>query len=121
MKTNLEHYKDLLSNKNSVSCAYWRDILGNLNCAGRSCHECHTQFIEWALEECKELKIQLLQWEYDLIEVHIAIGHGSHSFDCVTVLRELKNKGHFKNVKEDVGLGYMLENCEIVDESNETI
>ena len=122
MKTNLEHYKDLFINNNGdMCCGLKRKICKVEGCNCTGCIECHKEFIKWVLEEYKEPKIQLLQWEYDLIEVHVAIGHGSHSFDCVTVLRELKNKGHFKNVKEDVGLGYMLENCEIVDESNETI
>ena len=117
MKTNLEHYKDLFINNNGDMChGFKRKICKVEGCNCTGCIECHKEFIEWVLEECKELKIQLLQWEYDLIEVQVDDGHKRYLFDCFPVLRKLRCKGYFKNVTEDMRIDFILENCEIVEE-----
>lgn len=68
--------------------------------------------VEIGLEEERDKKIKLKQWEYDLIEHYAVIKR----FDGVDMLIVMKNKGHFKGVKDtSMSIQYILNNCEVIE------
>ena len=68
--------------------------------------------IDYLLQEHKEL-IKLTKFEYDLLMSYINKGY---SFKNYSELKEMRNKGHFKGVKDtSMSIQYILDNCEVIE------
>lgn len=102
--TNLEYHKDELKRylKDESDLRHFRywETRG------------HDNFIDWLLEEHKE-HIKLTKFEYDLLESYINKGYYFYNF---SELKEMRNKGYFKGIKDtSMMLREILNNCEVVD------
>lgn len=68
--------------------------------------------VEIGLEEERDKKIRLKQWEYDLMW---GLEEGSKFHDCGS-LCYMKRKGYFKGVKDtSMSIQYILNNCEVIE------
>lgn len=72
--------------------------------------------VEIGLEEERDKKIKLKQWEKDLIEAYQEQLGVDHAFCSNYILEELKEKGHFKGVMDtSMNTQIILENCEVIE------
>lgn len=71
--------------------------------------------VEIGLEEERDKKIRLKQWEYDTIKYHGKLS----KFNDIHFLMAMKNKGYFKDMnsveKCSMTIKEILENCEVID------
>ena len=71
--------------------------------------------VEIGLEEERDKKIKLKQWEKDLLK-SFGDTASHHKFDYFPSLREMKHMGYFDGVKDtSMELGDILGNCEVVE------
>lgn len=72
--------------------------------------------LDWLLEEHKE-PIKLTKFEYDLLMSYINKGYFFRNY---SELKEMRNKGYFKGIKDmSVSMDYILNNCIIVSDDYE--
>lgn len=115
--TNLEFYKDkILENINnhcSIGCAVCLTMNGfdiEDGCSGIICDS--KKMIDWMLEEHKE-PIKLTKFEYDLLMSYINKGY---YFKNYSELKEMRNKGYFKDITDaSMKIYDILKNCEVIE------
>lgn len=120
-ETNLDHYfEDLL--KQGGRYAF---VSGKIkDCWGTNCCDCAfdggnclKEKIEWLASPYKKPtykfekpRFKLSQFEYDLLQ-HFSV---DFKFNEMGLLKEMKEKGHFKNINGDELIKDILANCEVV-------
>ena len=73
--------------------------------------------VEIGLEEERDKKIRLKQWEKDLISLFDTRYSNNYSFNSFLSLNGLKRKGYFKGITDTtMKLSEILENCEVEDD-----
>lgn len=118
-ETNFEHYKD------EIIEVYIEDLAiskGRMTqCCGILCSECgfadengdcigHRRIIEWLKKPYQKQTYKLTQFEYDLLQ-HFSV---DFKFKEMGLLKEMKEKGHFKNINGDKLIKDILESCEVI-------
>lgn len=118
-ETNFEHYKD------EIIEVYIEDLAiskGRMTqCCGILCSECgfadengdcigHRRIIEWLKKPYQKQTYKLTQFEYDLLQ-HFSV---DFKFKEMGLLKEMKEKGHFKNINSDELIKDILESCEVI-------
>lgn len=118
-ETNYEHYKDkiiedgirclaLVNGKpkrcNNVYC---------YDCDFKRSHECKEKLEEWLNQPYEKPKYKLHQFEFDLIQTYSDCHEACQLSDCKQ-LRELKEKGYFKNVDKYAKIHDILSDCEAI-------
>lgn len=116
--TNLEWLKQ---NGMIVTNEVWkesRDLKGKIGVnvviklRGEDYSEYNQKGFDWLLAEHKE-PIKLTKFEYDLLESYINKGYYFNNF---SELKEMRNKGYFKGIKDtSMMLREILKNCEVVE------
>lgn len=120
-ETNLDHYfEDLL--KTGGRYAF---VNGKIkHCWGTRCCDCvfnggncHKEQIKWLASpyekqtyKFEKPTFKLTQFEYDLLQ-HFSV---DFKFKEMGLLKEMKEKGHFKNINGDELIKDILENCEVI-------
>ncbi len=113
-ETNLDHYfEDLL--KTGGRYAF---VNGKIkHCWGTRCCDCafnggncNKEKIKWAASPYEKQTYKLTQFEYDLLQ-HFSV---DFKFKEMGLLKEMKEKGHFKNINGDELIKDILANCEVV-------
>lgn len=120
-ETNLDHYfEDLL--KKGGRYAF---VSGKIkHCYGTRCCDCafegvncHKEKIKWVASpyekqtyKFEKPTFKLTQFEYDLLQ-HFSV---DFKFKEMGLLKEMKEKGHFKNINGDELIKDILENCEVI-------
>lgn len=90
-------------------------------CCGILCSECgfadengdcigHRRIIEWLKKPYQKQTYKLTQFEYDLLQ-HFSV---DFKFKEMGLLKEMKEKGHFKNINGDELIKDILESCEVI-------
>lgn len=116
-ETNLDHYKDeILENcLDSLAVVKGRPKL----CYKTSCNdcdfkliqkECHNKVKDWLKQPHIKPTYKLTQFEYDLLQ-HFSV---DFKFKEMGLLKEMKEKGHFKNINGDELIKDILESCEVI-------
>lgn len=116
-ETNLDHYKDeILENCMDLALVDGRPK----KCKCISCSECefnkeypkecHKKTIEWLNQTYTKPKYKLTRFEYDLLQ-HFSV---DFKFKEMGLLKEMKEKGHFKNINGDELIKDILESCEVI-------
>lgn len=116
-ETNLDHYKDEILEKclDSLAVVKGRPKL----CYKTSCNdcdfklvqkECHNKVKDWLKQTHKKPTYKLTQFEYDLLQ-HFSV---DFKFKEMGLLKEMKEKGHFKNINGDELIKDILESCEVI-------
>lgn len=120
-ETNLEHYyEDLLKEKGDYGFANGKVK----SCLGMSCDDCEfytsdikscckvkkNKWLSSPHKEYKEQTYKLTQFEYDLLQYFSV----DFKFKEMDLLKEMKEKGHFKNINGDEFIKGILESCEVV-------
>lgn len=119
-ETNLDHYKDdiaelFIDNLAIVDgkpkrCVYTVcDETCDLN---TDCDdETHYKLVkEWLKKPYQKPTYKLTQFEYDLLQ-HFSV---DFKFKEMGLLKEMKEKGHFKNINGDELIKDILESCEVI-------
>lgn len=117
VETNIEHYKNELV-KIDLDC------FGVINrqikqCSFSLCNKCEFQGncaekrIKWLTSLYKKEKYTLEQFEYDLIQTYSNCKEVCKFIDYKQ-LRELKEKGYFKNVDKYAKIHDILSDCEAI-------
>ena len=113
-ETNLDHYfEDLL--KTGGCYAF---VNGKIkHCWGTRCCDCafnggncNKEKIKWAASPYEKQTYKLTQFEYDLLQ-HFSV---DFKFKEMGLLKEMKEKGHFKNINGDELIKDILESCEVI-------
>lgn len=127
--TNLEYYKEIvkqmLDESNCCLCDYIPSIKEYKDCVGcpyfrdkkSDIYECDMpKFVDWLSQEHKE-PIKLKKWEYDFFKIYNDVICGDFKIIDITLVINLKEKGHFKGVKDtSMSIQKILDNCEVVDD-----
>lgn len=114
VETNLEHYFDELL-KTGGRYAF---VNGKIkHCWGTRCCDCafkggncHGEKIKWLASPYEKQTYKLTQFEYDLLQ-HFSV---DFKFKEMGLLKEMKEKGHFKNINGDELIKDILESCEVI-------
>lgn len=113
-ETNLDHYfEDLL--KTGGRYAF---VNGKIkHCWNTRCCDCafkggncHGEKIKWLASTYEKQTYKLTQFEYDLLQ-HFSV---DFKFKEMGLLKEMKEKGHFKNINGDELIKDILESCEVI-------
>ena len=119
-ETNFEHYKDeiLEDYVQIIAVVKGRPTL----CYKTNCNDCDFKINqigcrekakEWLKQPYRKTPYKLNKFEFDLIQTY-----RDCNTDCKLserrTLRELKNKGYFKNVDKNELIKDIIENCEVV-------
>lgn len=113
-ETNLDHYfEDLL--KTGGRYAF---VNGKIkHCWGTRCcncafkgGNCNGEQIKWLASPYEKPTYKLTQFEYDLLQ-HFSV---DFKFKEMGLLKEMKEKGHFKNINGDELIKDILESCEVI-------
>lgn len=113
-ETNLDHYfEDLL--KTGGRYAF---VNGKIkHCWNTRCCDCafkggncHGEKIKWLASPYEKPTYKLTQFEYDLLQ-HFSV---DFKFKEMGLLKEMKEKGHFKNINGDELIKDILESCEVI-------
>lgn len=113
-ETNLDHYfEDLL--KTGGRYAF---VNGKIkHCWNTRCCDCafkggncHGEKIKWLASPYEKQTYKLTQFEYDLLQ-HFSV---DFKFKEIGLLKEMKEKGHFKNINGDELIKDILESCEVI-------
>lgn len=115
--TNFEHYKDEILEDYAQNLAV---VKGRPKlCYKTSCNdcdfklvqkECHNKVKDWLKQTYKKPTYKLTQFEYDLLQ-HFSV---DFKFKEMGLLKEMKEKGHFKNINGDELIKDILESCEVI-------
>lgn len=102
-ETNLEHYRDSMIITEDAYLAYQNSDYNNV--------------ADWLLAPYEEPKLlyRLRQFEYDLIKAHQE-AYGDDSLLDWEFLKEWQKKGYLNNIPDDVGVGDILNNAEVIEE-----
>ena len=114
VETNLEHYFDELL-KTGGRYAF---VNGKIkHCWGTRCCDCafkggncHGEKIKWLASPYEKQTYKLTQFEYDLLQ-HFSV---DFKFKEMGLLKEMKEKGHFKNINGNELIKDILESCEVI-------
>lgn len=71
---------------------------------------CHGEKIKWLASPYEKQTYKLNQFEYDLLQ-HFSV---DFKFKEMGLLKEMKEKGHFKNINGDELIKDILESCEVI-------
>ena len=114
-ETNYEHFKDeivqnvkynlAVVNGEPKPCEYTNCDECDFNC---DC--CGEKRFEWLASPYKKPTYKLTQFEYDLLQ-HFLV---DFKFKEMGLLKEMKEKGHFKNINGDELIKDILESCEVI-------
>lgn len=113
-ETNLDHYfEDLL--KTGGRYAF---VNGKIkHCWNTRCCDCafkggncHGEKIKWLASPYEKKTYKLTQFEYDLLQ-HFSV---DFKFKEMGLLKDMKEKGHFKNINGDELIKDILESCEVI-------
>lgn len=113
-ETNLDHYfEDLL--KTGGRYAF---VNGKIkHCWNTRCCDCafkggncHGEKIKWLASPYEKQTYKLTQFEYDLLQ-HFSV---DFKFKEMGLLKEMKEKGHFKNINGDELIKDILESCVVI-------
>lgn len=113
-ETNLDHYfEDLL--KTGGRYAF---VNGKIkHCWNTRCCDCafkggncHGEKIKWLASPYEKQTYKLTQFEYDLLQ-HFSV---DFKFKEMGLLKEMKEKRHFKNINGDELIKDILESCEVI-------
>lgn len=113
-ETNLDHYfEDLL--KTGGRYAF---VNGKIkHCWNTRCCDCafkggncHREKIKWLASPYEKQTYKLTQFEYDLLQRFSV----DFKFKEMGLLKEMKEKGHFKNINGDELIKDILESCEVI-------
>lgn len=113
-ETNLDHYfEDLL--KTDGRYAF---VNGKIkHCWDTRCCDCafnggncNKEKIKWLASSYEKQTYKLTQFEYDLLQ-HFSV---DFKFKEMGLLKEMKEKGHFKNINGDELIKDILESCEVI-------
>lgn len=119
-ETNYEHFKDEIVQNVKYNLAV---VNGEPKpCEDTNCDECDfncdccgEKRFEWLASPYKKPTYKLSQFEYDLLQ-HFSV---DFKFKEMGLLKEMKEKGHFKNINGDELIKDILENCEVVEDRKE--
>ena len=114
-ETNYEHFKDEIVQKVKYNLAV---VNGEPKpCEDTNCDECDFKCsccgekrFEWLASPYKKPTYKLSQFEYDLLQ-HFSV---DFKFKEMGLLKEMKEKGHFKNINGDELIKDILESCEVI-------
>lgn len=115
-ETNYEHYKDEIIENCGLNLAL---VDGKLcKCTGVSCsncgfgtgHGCSERIKKWLNKPYEKPTYKLSRFEYDLLQ-HFSV---DFKFKEMGLLKEMKEKGHFKNINGDELIKDILESCEVI-------
>lgn len=119
-ETNFEHYKDRILDCCIDHLAVVKGI--PKSCSKTDCNdcdfltiqkECHEIAKDWLKQPYRKTTYKLNKFEFDLIQTY-----RDCNTDCKLserrILRELKDKGYFKNVDKNELIKDIIENCEVV-------
>lgn len=113
-ETNLDHYfEDLL--KTGGRYAFVNGKIKHCwdtrccNCAFKG-GNCNGEQIKWLASPYEKQTYKLTQFEYDLLQ-HFSV---DFKFKEMGLLKEMKEKGHFKNINGDELIKDILESCEVI-------
>ena len=113
-ETNLDHYFENLL-KTGGRYAF---VNGKIkHCWGTRCCDCafnggncNKEKIKWLASSYEKQTYKLTQFEYDLLQ-HFSV---DFKFKEMGLLKEMKEKGHFKNINGDELIKDILESCEVI-------
>lgn len=113
-ETNLDHYFEGLL-KTGGRYAF---VNGKIkHCWNTRCCDCafkggncHGEKIKWLASPYEKQTYKLTQFEYDLLQ-HFSV---DFKFKEMGLLKEMKEKGHFKNINGDELIKDILESCEVI-------
>lgn len=71
---------------------------------------CHGEKVKWLANPYENQTYKLTQFEYDLLQ-HFSV---DFKFKEMGLLKEMKEKGHFKNINDDELIKDILESCEVI-------
>lgn len=114
-ETNYEHFKDEIVQNVKYNLAV---VNGEPKpCEGTNCDECDfncdccgEKRFEWLASPYEKQTYKLTQFEYDLLQ-HFSV---DFKFKEMGLLKEMKEKGHFKNINGDELIKDILESCEVI-------
>lgn len=114
-ETNYEHFKDEIVQKVKYNLAV---VNGEPKpCEDTNCDECDFKCcccgekrFEWLASPYKKPTYKLTQFEYDLLQ-HFSV---DFKFKEMGLLKEMKEKGHFKNINGDELIKDISESCEVI-------
>lgn len=114
-ETNYEHFKDEIVQNVKYNLAV---VNGEPKpCEDTNCDECDfncdccgEKRFEWLASPYKKPTYKLSQFEYDLLQ-HFSV---DFKFKEMGLLKEMKEKGHFKNINGDELIKDILESCEVI-------
>lgn len=117
VETNFEHYKDGIIELCVDDLAISKGKV--VKCCAIPCSECDFEdknghcigeIMKWLKQPYRKTTFKLNQFEYDLLQ-HFSV---DFKFKEMGLLKEMKEKGHFKNINGDELIKDILENCEVV-------
>lgn len=115
-ETNYEHYKDKIIEDGILNLALvngkpkgCHNVYCN-NCDFKSSRECKKKLEKWFKQPYRKPTFKINQFEYDLLQ-HFSV---DFKFKEIGLLKEMKEKGHFKNINGDELIKDILANCEVV-------
>lgn len=117
-ETNLEYYKDeiLEDYAQNLAVVKGRPTL----CYKTNCNDCDFKINQigcrekakdWLKQTHKKPTYKLTQFEYDLLQYFSV----DFKFKEMGLLKEMKEKGHFKNINGDELIKDILESCEVTE------
>lgn len=114
-ETNYEHFKDEIMQNVKYNLAA---VNGEPKpCEDTNCDECDfncdccgEKRFEWLASPYKKPTYKLTQFEYDLLQ-NFSV---DFKFKEMGLLKEMKEKGHFKNINGDELIKDILESCEVI-------
>lgn len=120
-ETNYEHFKDEIIE----NCMFNLEIVKGKpklcnsfvycsDCEFYVCKDnennCNEKFKEWLKKPHEKQTYKLTQFEFDLLQ-HFSV---DFKFKEMGLLKEMKEKGHFKNINGDELIKDILESCEVI-------
>lgn len=113
-ETNLDHYfEDLLKTGGRYAFVNGKiKYCWNTRCCDCAFKggNCHGEKIKWLASPYEKQTYKLTQFEYDLLQ-HFSV---DFKFKEMGLLKEMKEKGHFKNINGDELIKDILESCEVI-------
>lgn len=120
-ETNYEHFKDEIIENCMFNLAIVKgkpklcnSVVYCSDCEFYVCKDnennCNEKFKEWLKKPHEKPTFKLTQFEYDLLQ-HFSV---DFKFKEMGLLKEMKEKGHFKNINDDELIKDILESCEVI-------
>lgn len=120
-ETNYEHFKDEIIENCMFNLAIVKgkpklcnSVVYCSDCEFYVCKDnennCNEKFKEWLKKPHEKPTFKLTQFEYDLLQ-HFSV---DFKFKEMGLLKEMKEKGHFKNINGDELIKDILESCEVI-------